>query len=150
VIYLILICFLVLAVGYTSKNTNTANQNINTSDPRQVVLDFFKYYEKKDASKMESLLIKQKRGVFWELNKMKYVKLLKVEEDKTDTMKNGFMSIGLGSVLKPADVKVFRVTFDIKFDGVSGSGMTDGKYDWLYFVVKENKDSPWLIADWGA
>lgn len=134
------------------KDKNDKKQIWSTStesDPKQVVLNFFKYYENKDISKMENLLIKGKRGISWELNKMEYVKLLKVEEDKTDVLKNGFMSNGLGSVIKPVDVKVFRVTFDIKFDGGSGSGMTDGKYDWSYFLIKEKEDSPWLIADWG-
>jgi hypothetical protein len=140
---IILTCILALTVACSTKQSNTTN-------PKQVVLDFFKYYEEKNVSKMESLLTKGKRGITWELNKMKYVKLLKVEEDKTGARKNGFMSSGLGSVLKPADVKVFRVTFEIKFDGGFGSGMEDGKYDWLYFLIKEKEDSPWLIADWGV
>jgi hypothetical protein len=136
--------------GIYIKGKNDKKQIWSAStDAKQVVLDFFKYYEQKDVTKMESLLIKGKKGISWELNKMDYVKLLKVEEDKTDVMKNGFMSNGLGSVMHPVEVKVYKVTFEIKFDGGSGSGMTDGKYDWSYFVIKEKENSPWLIADWG-
>lgn len=139
----LIILSLLLAVGCSSKQTGKEH------DAKQVVTNFFKWYSEKNLDKMESLMLKQRKGIVWQLDKLEYVKLLKIEVDTAERSKKNYLTTGGGSLLKPYDVVIFNTEFDIKFNGGFAAGMDDGKYGWNYIVVKEKENSPWLIADWG-
>lgn len=45
------------------------------------------------------------------------------------------------------DVEVVQAQFDIEF--YQERSMTNGRHCWNYVVVRESRDGPWLIDDWG-
>lgn len=53
-------------------------------------------------------------------------------------------------MVKPFQVKVFKVDFEANYKGGFGSGLSNGNYTWYYFVIKEKEGSDWLIDDWGV
>ena len=44
----------------------------------------------------------------------------------------------------------FDVEFEIKFKDGSGSGLTDGSYNWSYELRRDNGNSPWIIYNYGG
>ncbi|WP_082204464.1 DUF4829 domain-containing protein [Clostridium homopropionicum] len=49
----------------------------------------------------------------------------------------------------PFDVKVFKVQYEVKYIDNNKGPEPDGKYECVFYVVKEQKDSYWLIDTLG-
>lgn len=130
--------------------TNASEQAASGLTAEDVIKNHFKYINEKDTDKLEKTVTQAKKGVEWEFERLTYFKLISIEEDKSDTMKNAYLSNGSGSVIKPFQVKVFKVDFEVNYRGGFGSGFSNGNYTWYYFVVKEKEGSDWLIDDWGV
>lgn len=145
----IIIIFIVIILNLAGC-TKINEQTVNSLNAEDVVKEHFKYINEKNSEKLEKTVTQAKKGVAWEFEKLEYFKLINIEEDKSDRMKNAYMSSGRGSVIKPFQVKVFKVDFEVNYKGGYGSGFSNGKYTWYYFVVKEKEGSDWLIDDWGV
>jgi hypothetical protein len=116
---------------------------------RQTLDSFFQCIDQKDANGLDSLLAANRQDISWELDKWKTFKVNSIEDITTEDRVNGFNSSGAGMGKHLYAVKVFKASFHVTFTGGSATGMSDGYYDWLFFVVQQEKDSPWRIADWG-
>jgi hypothetical protein len=64
---------------------------------------------------LEKTVTQAKKGVAWEFEKLEYFKLIGIEEDKSDIIKNAYISNGNGSIIKPFQVNVFKVDFAALF-----------------------------------
>lgn len=124
--------------------------NTDEMTARDTLDQFFQHKQEKDVPGMESLLVEGKRGIAWEIEKWEYFKINSIEDITSNELVQSYMLSGAGSASHPVEVRVFRVVFDVKFTGGNASGMSDGTYDWNYFVVKPAKDALWLIEDWGS
>lgn len=144
---IIVFIVLILALAGCTKVNEQAESNLTAED---IVKNHFKYINEKDADKIEKTITQAKKGVTWEFEKLKYFKLINIEEDKSDIMKDAYMSNGRGSAIKPFQVKVFKVNFEVNYKDGGGSGFGNGRYTWYYFVIKEKEGSDWLIDDWGV
>ena len=131
-ILLILILGSIILGGCDSKESTISPTN---ALPEQVVRDYFKYWNDKNVSKMEELMTSNNKGISWELEKLKYVKLISINESKSH---------------QPNNQKTFNVEFEIKFKDGSGSGLSDGKVFWPYVLRMDTEKSRWLIYGWGV
>lgn len=101
---------------------------------KQVVEEYFTYWNGKNAAEMEKRMTPNKKGITWDFGNLEYMKLISINERQP----------------REAGTKVFEVTFDVKFRlGAGGGNMTDGKTTWDYLLKQDSADSPWLIYDWG-
>jgi len=130
--------------------TRVNEQAVSSLAAEDVIKNHFKYINEKDTEKLEKTVTHAKKEVTWEFEKLEYFKLISIEEDKSEKMKDAYMSRGRGSVIKPFQVKVFKVNFEVNYKGGGGSGFSNGNYSWYYFVIKEKEGSDWLIDDWGV
>jgi hypothetical protein len=131
-----LLCLLVVLLTSCSLQTSTDNSNISAE---QVVKDHFKWRNEKNLAKLEETLTEKRKGIQWNLDNLEYVKLLEIIE-VTNSITNP----------KPKEnTKVFKVKYEIKFKEEKGP-QNSGTYEWYYFVVKEQQNSPWLVDDWGV
>ncbi len=81
-------------------------QEASSMAAKQVVEEYFKYWNEKNVSEMEKRMTPNKKGISWELGKLEYVKLISISERQP----------------REEGTKVFVVVFDIKFKNGSGGG----------------------------
>lgn len=130
------LCLLVALLTSCSLQTSTDNSSISAE---QAVKDHFKWRNEKNLAKLEETLTEKRKGIQWNLDNLEYVKLLEIIE-VTNSITNS----------KPKEnTKVFKVKYEIKFKEEK-EPQNSGTYEWYYFVVKEQQNSPWLIDDWGV
>jgi len=101
---------------------------------KQVVEEYFTYWNGKNAAELEKRVTANKKGMTWDFDNLEYMKLISINERQP----------------REAGTKAFEVTFDVKFRlGAGGGNMTDGKTTWDYLLKQDSASSPWLIYDWG-
>lgn len=78
--------------------------------------------------------------------------LMSVEYNSDDPMRESYVRYGQGSInnIKIENVIVFKVSFSIEYpEGVSGS--FEGVYpNWSIILIRDDKDSSWLIDEQGV
>ena len=136
----ILLSILVVFVTWLNKGED---QTISRSPAEKVVRAFFESLKNNDKLRIDSYVTHGNKGV-WSRHETKYVKVLSIKED--DLAKKSYLKYGRGEILKPFDVKAFSIFFLMSCDDPS---MDNIWYDWHFTVIKERKDSPWLIDAWG-
>lgn len=108
--------------------------NNNPANPAELVVrNYFKYWNDKNVVKLEETLVPKRRGIDWELDKLDFVKLISIRDEK----------------YKLNNTKIYNVIFVISFKNGEGSGLSDGIHSWEFTLSRENESSPWLISDWG-
>ena len=101
---------------------------------KQVVEEYFTYWNGKNAAELEKRMTANKKGMTWNFDNLEYMKLISINERQP----------------REAGTKAYEVTFDVKFKSDTGEGdMKDGKTTWDYLLKQETPSSPWLIYDWG-
>lgn len=137
---LLLQCLSGCTAGISSKNSMS---------PEQVLKEHFKLLNEKKVNKLEQTVTKRHEGTLWGTENLEYIKIISIEEDTTEATKSGYLDYGAGAKKKPTDLKIFKVKYEVKYKDDQKGPQPSGEYEWNYFLIKENKDSPWLIDDWG-
>lgn len=78
--------------------------------------------------------------------------LLTIEYRDDDSMRESYVRHGRGSIngINPENCIVFRVSFNIEYPEGAASVWELGKYSgWSMILIRDGKDSPWLIDDQG-
>ncbi|WP_161568160.1 DUF4829 domain-containing protein [Anaerobacillus alkaliphilus] len=117
--------------------------------PKETVTKFFEYRNDKDLEKMEQLLSDDRHGVSWQLESLNSIQILSIEEDTTGKMKEDFIAYGLGKNFEKSNISVFKVEFEVDYQGGFGSGLDNGVHSWWYYLTRDSESSPWKIDDWG-
>lgn len=115
----------------------------------QIVREHFRWRNEKNLPKLKGTMTKENKGISWMIENLNYIKLLNIQEDKSDNAKAMYMNNGKGLIKNPSDVKVFKVQYEVKYIDDNKGPEQDGKYECVFYVVKEQKDSYWLIDTWG-
>lgn len=102
---------------------------------RQVIEEYFKYWNAKDITEMEERMTPNKKGIDWGFDAIDYVKLIEVNER--------YSQEGPGT-------KAFNVVFEIKYKKGKSTPIDEGSVHWGYLLKRDNASSPWLIYDWGG
>lgn len=119
---------------------------------REVVEEYFRAVHEKD----DEAILKTLTPMYNHPNVVLYGEeartLTSIDYKEDDTMRKSYVESGRGRInkTKPEDVIVFRVSFHVKYPkGVSGS-FNEGDYtNWSVILVREDKESSWLIDDQG-
>lgn len=151
-ILMITIITLFIFVG-CSNNINKEKDSTNDS-AKVVVENYFKYQNEKDKDKMLTTLTQRYNApnVVWGFENLKNVKLLNIEEETDENVREGYLTNGMVSINKTTkdNLKVFKVKYEINYKK-DGIGPKDsGTYDYWYFVIRKDSNSPWLIDDMGV
>jgi hypothetical protein len=78
--------------------------------------------------------------------------LLSIDYNEDDSFRKSYIEYGGGSIngTKIEDVIVFKVSFNIKYPEGSFGPFDDGDYtNWSMILIRDGKESPWLIDDQG-
>ena len=93
----------------------------------------------KILSNLKSTLSEHFYSGDWRLDNIEYVKLLNVKELKDSNIEKGYLTNGRGKNLKPAEIKVYVVEYDIKFKDVTKSVEgTNGKISENFILIKQD------------
>ena len=93
---------------------------------------------------MNSLVIESKKLVDYELERITHLELVKIEAgDDRCNWNNAWYD-------DPYDHTCLNVSFIIEFKDGHGAGFRNGTYNWQYYLVRDSKDSNWLIVMWGV
>mgnify|MGYP003307177605 CR=1 FL=1 len=80
------------------------------------------------------------------------LKELYFDEEKNNTETLSYLSNGKGSVNGATEdnVIILLSSFDVDECGGDGSFNSDSTYDdWLWILIREDKNSSWVVDDWG-
>ncbi len=114
--------------------------------PEETVRCYFSQFSDKSQSGMDALVYEKMRGKDFDLNHLNSVKLISCTEEN-DTSK---ISSNKEWYSNPYKVALVHVAFDINYkSGGSSGGFNNGRYNWDYYLVKENEKSDWIIVQWG-
>ncbi|WP_190285327.1 DUF4829 domain-containing protein [Clostridium sp. JN-1] len=139
----------------THKETSTLNKSkqsdITASDleaAKKVVEDYYIYRNEKNLDKMNSTLTESS---FCRSNEstVDYIKLINIVEDKNPKLKEEYINNGRGTLngAKAENIIIFRVDYDVKYSGQASE--PNGKNGCWATVIRKDKNSPWLIDEFG-
>jgi hypothetical protein len=149
---LLTVALLVLVVGSSIAWMNHAASSQEVAAAQSVVEEYFRACEVKDSQAILKTLTPQHNSPNIELFGEETKTLLTIDYKPEDPMRQWYITSGNGSVndVREENVIVFRVSFNIEYpEGVIGA-WNEGKYeDWSIILIRDDKDSPWLIDDQG-
>lgn len=147
----LLLTFIFTGCSLTEKKTNISNSNKLT--PKEVVENYFKYYNKKNKTGIFSTLTKWHNtpNMNFEFDNLKSIKLIIIINDSDPKTKEGYMKYGHGRTngVKEENVKIYKVTFYVKLKKDGASAMSGGLHIESFTVIRKDENSPWLIDDHG-
>lgn len=144
----LLIITLAILVGCSFNNEKTKE-----ASPKEVVENYFQYYNDKDEEKLSSTLTQwhNELDMEWNFDNLESIKLLSISEEKDEMKVEDYLTNGRGSVngVAKENVKVFKVKYKVKYKEDGKGPIDSGTYEQWYFVIRESEKSPWLIDDFG-
>lgn len=125
-----------------SNSPNVSNSSPLTAE--ETIQQYFKYWQEKNPQGMDSLIIEDKKGADAQLDYLNSITLDRCVE-RTDK--------GNWDILwyeNPYDYTCVDVSFTINNKDGEAVALSDGTYDWQYYLVKASENSNWIIVMWGA
>ncbi len=145
---LIIIITLILLVGCSSESNRVTETKGDSA--QTVVENYFKYKNEKNKDKLLTTLTEHFNApnVVWGFDNLESTKIISIEEEMNEKVKEGYLRNGRGSINGTTEnnLKVYKVKY--KNDGASPQNSEI--YDWWYFVIRKDENSPWLIDDMGV
>lgn len=140
---------LILILKYYKTNLLKSKDTSNLVTAEDTIREHFKCQNEKNLTKLRKTITKNMWNISWNLENIKYIKLINIEEDLTNNIKDGYMKNGNGKYIKPREVQVFRVQYELKLKDDTESPITSGKHSDCYIVIKQNSNSSWQIDEIG-
>jgi len=151
IIIIIIITFITLA-GCSKESNST----INTEDDsaKTVVENYFKYENEKNKEKLLTTLTDRYNSpnVFWEFENLDSTKIISIEEEKDEKLKENYLVSGSGRVngATKNNIKIYKVKFEVNYKKDGVGPIDSGIYDSRYFLIRKDENSSWLIDDMGV
>jgi hypothetical protein len=140
-IVLIILLFAALVGCAKEERIEATNQ-----DPQKVVEDYFTYNNEKNREKVASTMSKRLHEQEFDFDNLQGIKLLSIQEDKTEHVRNLYASNDVGKEIKEENIKVYEVSYEVVYEDNMSSPQTSGTYGGKYFfVVREKEGAEWLI-----
>lgn len=157
IILVILFLVFVLTGCSTVRSQRTNYQEPNSQkqplEPKQVVEDYFKYYNEKNRKEMLSTLTEWHNApnVVFGFENLKYIKLNSISEDVAPSMKEGYIKYGRGLVngAKEENIIIYKIEYTVKYKKDGVGPQDSGKYTKWCTLIRKDKNSPWLIDEIG-
>lgn len=151
--FAIIIITMFIFVGCSSESNNKEGDSKNIS-AQNVVENYFKYENEKNKEKLLTTLTDHWKdsNVDWGFENLDSIKLLSIEEEKNKSVKEGYLKNGRGSTNGTTEdnIKVYKVKYEVKYKNDEVGPQESGTYDWWYYVIRKDENSPWLIDDMGV
>jgi hypothetical protein len=136
--------------GSVSYDDKPSSQEVAAA--QSVVEKYFRACEEKDSRAILKTLTSEYNRPNTVLFGEETKTILTIDYSPEDPMREWYITSGRGSVndIREENVIVLRVSFNIEYpEGVIGA-WNEGKYeDWSIVLIRNDKDSPWLIDDQG-
>ncbi|WP_407309730.1 DUF4829 domain-containing protein [Desulfosporosinus sp. SB140] len=137
---------------FTLMRSGSENVPINTnnsSQPKQVIENYFKFCNGKNRQGLLSTLTRwhDQSNVDFGFDNLLFIKLLSIGNNDMTTV-NAYLGCGRGLVngVKPNNVMAYKVTYvSLYSKGPWLSGIQTEKFT----LIRENDNAPWLIDDIG-
>ncbi len=150
---LVILFSMLIFVGGSKNQLQTSNSQNQLLEPKQVVENYFKYYNEKNKEGVISTLTEwhNSPNVVWEFDNLKYIKINSIKEDINPKDKEAYMKYGRGMIngVKEENVIIYTVEYEVKYKKDGVGSQDSGNYTWGFTVIRKDKYSPWLIDDFG-
>ena len=148
----IIITTLIILVGCSNENTTKIDSKADSA--QTVVENYFQYKNEKNKDKLLTTLTEHWNApnVVWGFENLDSIKIINIEEEKDEKVRNGYLSNGRGSINGTSEnnLKVYKVKYDVKYKKDGVGPQDSGIYEWWYFVIRKDENMPWLIDDMGV
>lgn len=150
----VFILFLVFILsGCSTAKTQAADSKNQQLQPKQVIDNYFKYYNEKNREGVLSTRteVNKAPNVVFGFENLKYIKLISMSEDTNPKQKEAYMKYGRGSIngVKEENVIIYKVKYDVKYKKDGIGPQDSGIYIKWFTIIRKDKNSPWLIDDIG-
>ncbi|WP_350445884.1 DUF4829 domain-containing protein [Anaeromonas frigoriresistens] len=136
--------------------SNESKKVVDSKDDsaQTVVENYFKYKNEKNKDKLLTTLTEHwnTQNVVWGFENLDSIKIINIEEEKDEKVKEGYLNNGRGSIngIIENNLKIYKVKYEVKYKNEGVGSQDSGTYDWWYFVIRKDESSPWLIDDMGV
>jgi len=158
---LTILCLLIILTGCS--NPRDENVKVNLLKPKVVIEDFFKYYNQQNLHGMNSLTTERYHfsKSFWEFDNLDYIRVINIDEyinisDKEIYLRNNIHGKEKHHIInvdkeKPEleNIIIFKVNFEVKYKKEGIGPSNSGRDINFYNLVRQDKNSPWLIDSAG-
>lgn len=142
----------ILIVLFLFSGCRNDNDN-NQDDPADIIRDHFKYMNEKDGEKILLTLTESRRvgTINWHFDNLEKIEIVSIELDEDEEEKEGYLIHGRGSDngIIVDNLLIYKVTLDEQYKDDDIAIVPGGIYTYNYFLIRTDKDSPWLIDDYG-
>lgn len=152
--FIIILVIAVITFVGCSTESNKVTVNSQGDSAKIVVEKHFQYKNEKNKDKILTTLTGHWNtpNIVWGFENLDSTKIISIEEEKSETVRKGYLSNGRGNINGTTEnnLKVYKVKYEVMYKK-NGIGPQDsGTYAWWYFVIRKDKNSPWLIDDFGV
>lgn len=148
---ILLLITIALSIGLMACNSSTQD---SLEDSKSVVENHFIYQNEKNKDKLLTTLTNHyKQGnTDWELDNLGSIKIVNINEELNEGIRNNYLRNVRGSInnITSKNLKVYKVDYEVKYKRDGIGPQDSGTYEWWYFLIRENENSPWLIDDFGV
>ncbi|MBU3146513.1 DUF4829 domain-containing protein [Clostridium estertheticum] len=147
--------FVIAVIIFVGCSKESAKVAVNSQgDPAQTVVEkYFKYKNEKNKDNVLTTLTEHFKApnVVWGFENLDSIKIINIEKESNDTVIKGYLNNGNGSENGTTEnnLKVYKVKYEVKYKKDGIGPQDSGTYDWWYFVIRKDKNSQWLIDDFG-
>lgn len=115
-----------------------------TLTAEEILQKHFDFLINKNEYMLKHTMTPNNHKINFDLKNLRNFDVLSVEEVGYDSIAQSYMP----EDVVPVDATSFNVEFEVEYKKVKQQD--NGRYCFRYVLIKESKDSPWLIADWGV
>lgn len=141
-----MICMALLFAG-CGKKEEPVKEEKQPQSAEDVVKQYFAHWKEKDKESMDQLVLESQRQEGYDPD-VELVESLDLESCK-EVPKEEQDEWDPQLFPDPYDYTAVDVSFNITFEGGEGAGYQDGDYQSRFLLMKEKKDSDWIIVTWG-
>ena len=147
----VILIFTFLFVGCFKKENGNDYSYKKSLKPKQVVQNFFKYYDEKNKDKFLSTLTSHNKDTEWGFGNLKHINPNSIKEDKNPIQKEAYIKYGRGTTngVKEENVIIYKVDYDVKYRVSWIYPGESGEYIKWFTLIRKDKNSPWLIDEIG-
>lgn len=125
--------------------------------PKEVIEQYFKYYNQKNLQGLNSLTAERSNSseTNWGFDNLEYIKLINIVEDTNQANKETHIHSRMYVIdadkvkLELENIIIFKVDFEVKYKKEGIGPRDSGRDTYYYILIRKDKNSPWLIEDYG-
>ena len=150
---MLLIIAVIILAGCSTESNKVAVDSQGDS-AQAVVEKYFQYKNEKNKDKLLTTLTERYNApnVIWGFENLESIKILNIEEEKSQKVRKLYFDNGRGRVngIRDNNLKIYKVKYEVKYKKDGIGPQDSGTYDYWYYVIRKDENSSWLIDDFGV